>query len=77
MKDDRTIALSTDPGSTCPEGSRPRTSDQDTSQGLSQESSVKISHLESSLKEAQVKIDGLLEVKEKLVSIQVCFILYG
>ena len=77
MKDDRTIALSTDPGSACPEGSRSRTSDQDTSQGLSQESSVKISHLESSLKEAQVKIDGLLEVKEKLVSIQVCFILYG
>merc|ERR1719334_2849848 len=70
MKDDRTIALSTDPGSACPEGSRPRTSDQDASQGLSQESSVKISHLESSLKEAQVKIDGLLEVKEKLVSIQ-------
>lgn len=70
MKDDRTIALSTDPGSACPEVSRPRTSDQDTSQGSSQESSVKISHLESSLKEAQVKIDGLLEVKEKLVSIQ-------
>merc|ERR1712098_111500 len=35
-----------------------------------QDTSEDISDLESSLKEAQVKIDGLLEVQEKLVSIQ-------